>query len=80
VIDVVADEVRRGAGNDAVHKDTLGAAVDGDGSNGINGIRIGLAVPAELREPDVVLGVDLCVTALCEWDFAVIAEAVGINR
>ena len=39
-----------------------------------------MAVPSELWEPDVVFGVDLCELALCERDFAVVAEAVGVDE
>lgn len=38
-----------------------------------------VAIPLELREPDVVFRVNLCEFALCEWDFAVVAEAVSID-
>ena len=37
-------------------------------------------MPSELGQPDIVFRVDFCEAALCEVDFAVIAELVGINR
>ena len=38
-----------------------------------------MAVPAELREPEVVFGVDFCEFSLGERDFAVVAELVFID-
>ena len=80
MIDVVADEVRRGVHNESVHEDSFRAAGPGDVSDGVDCVFIYLAVPSELREPDVVLGVDFCEAALGKVDFAVVAEAVGIYR
>ena len=48
-------------------------------SNGITRMRPFITVPAELREPYIVFGVNLCELAAGKVYFAVIAEAVDVN-
>ena len=79
VVYVVADKMRGGIGEKAVHKDSFRFAGAYYGAGGVDCRFIYLAVPAELREPDIVFGVNLCELTFRKRDFAIIAEAVGVN-
>ena len=79
MIDVVADEMGRSFGDLAVHVDSFLPAEAGDSADGVCGVGVDFAVPAELGEPGEISRVDFCETALSERDFAVSAEAVGVD-
>ena len=79
VVDVVADQAVGRVHDLAVHVNPLGAAVDLDGAHGVDRVRADLGAPAELRQPDVVLGIDLREPALAQRDAAVIAELVVVD-
>lgn len=80
VIDVVTDKMLGRFGNQPVHKNSPGFTGHGDSSHGINSFDITLAVPAKLRQPYVIFGIDFRVSAPGERDFAVIAEFISVNR
>ncbi len=48
MIDVVADEMRRGIHNEAVHEDSFRFAGFGDCADGVDCVYVYLAVPSEL--------------------------------
>ena len=79
MVDVVADKVLRRIGYQSMHLDLLSPAAALYGSYGVCVHLVHLALPFELREPDVIFRIDLCEFALCQGDFAVIAEPVPVN-
>lgn len=76
VILVVADQVVGRVHDQAVHVDALPFASDANVTHGVAIVHVHLAAPAELREPDVVLRIDLGEPALGQRDLAVGAEGV----
>jgi len=80
VVDVVADHAGRRVHQKAVQVDALGPALYLDRPHGIDRILVDFAVPAELRQPDIVLRIDLDEQALGQRDLTVVAEAVGVDR
>ena len=80
VVDVVADEVGGRVHDQAVHVDAFGFAADLDRAHGVARVHVMLAAPAELREPEVVLRIDLGELALGQGDLAVVAEVVGVDE
>lgn len=80
VVDVIADQVSRRVHDLAVHLDPLCPASLLDVPDRITAVLSGLAAPAELREPDVVLGIDLGEAVLGEREPTIRAVGVLVHR